>query len=60
MLYKLFKYNTTEFPFKEVVRGVMDVGNLEQAHKDFKFPHKLETKKDQNTILHDRFYKAMR
>ena len=60
MLYKSFKYDTTEFPFKEVVRDIMDVGNLEQAHKDFKFPHKLETMKDQNTILHDRFYKAMR
>jgi len=34
----------------------MSVDQLDMIHEVFKFPEKLETMKDQNTILHDKFY----
>ena len=58
--YKLFDFDTTKFPFKETVEKMMDVDQLDMIHEVFKFPEKLEIIKDQNTILHDKFYEEMK
>ena len=58
--YKLFDFDTTKFPFKETVEKMMDVDQLDMIHQVFKFPEKLEIIKDQNTILHDKFYEEMK
>ena len=58
--YKLFNYDTNIFNFKETVEKIMGVDQLDMIHEVFKFPEKLETMKDQNTILHDKFYEEMK
>ena len=60
MLYETFKYDTSKFRFRETVKEIMGVGQLEQSHNEFKFPEKLVTMKDQNTVLHNKFYNSMR
>ena len=39
---------------------MMGVDHLDMIHQVFKFPEKRETMKDQNTILHDKFYEEMK
>ena len=58
--YKTFDYDTSEYPFKETVENMMDVQQLDMIHEVFEFPEKLEIIKDQNTILHDKFYEEMK
>jgi hypothetical protein len=58
--YKLFDFDTTKYPFKETVEKMMEVNQLDMIHEVFNFPEKLEIIKDQNTILHDKFYKEMK
>ena len=58
--YKLFNYDTNIFNFKETVEKIMGVDQLDMIHEVFKFPEKLETMKDQNTILHNKFYEEMK
>ena len=58
--YTLYNYDTSTFGFKELVEEMMGVDQLDMIHQVFKFPEKLETKKDQNTILHDKFYEEMK
>ncbi len=58
--YKLFDFDTTKYPFRETVEKMMEVNQLDMIHEVFKFPEKLEIIKDQNTILHDKFYEEMK
>ena len=58
--FKTFDYDTSEYPFKETVENMMDVQQLDMIHEVFEFPEKLEIIKDQNTILHDKFYEEMK
>ena len=58
--YTLYNYDTSTFGFKELVEEMMGVDQLDMIHQVFKFPEKLETMKDQNTILHDKFYEEMK
>ena len=58
--YTLYDYDSSKFPFKETVQSMMDVDQLDMIHEVFEFPEKLEIIKDQNTILHDKFYEEMK
>ena len=58
--YTLYDYDSSKFPFKETVQNMMNVDQLDMIHEVFEFPEKLEIIKDQNTILHDKFYEEMK
>ena len=58
--FTLYDYDSSKFPFKETVQKMMDVDQLDMIHEIFEFPEKLEIIKDQNTILHDKFYEEMK
>jgi len=58
--FTLYDYDSSKFPFKETVQKMMDVNQLDMIHEIFEFPEKLEIIKDQNTILHDKFYEEMK
>ena len=52
--YKIY-YNTTEFPFKEIILSILEIGSLEDLHLYEKY-ELLDRPKDQSTVWHKKYY----
>jgi ectoine hydroxylase-related dioxygenase (phytanoyl-CoA dioxygenase family) len=54
--YKIF-YDTGKFPFREIVKNIFSVADLEKLHT-IKNYDLLEREKDQSTIWHKKYYES--
>lgn len=52
--YKIY-YNTIEFPFKEIILSILEIGSLEDLHLYEKY-ELLDRPKDQSTVWHKKYY----